>query len=79
MKSKLFVGAIVLILIALWMMRYGIIPVANGAYKIDRFTGSITFCQAEKQYEVSEPRIVYGSERLKRPHISAEEFLFQRR
>jgi len=54
MRTKIFIGLIVLIVICLWMMRYSITPVMNGAYKLNRFTGSMTFCSSFSEYEIEQ-------------------------
>jgi hypothetical protein len=56
MKTKLFIALIVLIVICLWMMRYSITSGVEGAYKLDRFTGKVTYI--DKIFEFNIRKII---------------------
>jgi hypothetical protein len=50
MKKEILIIFCVLASIILWMFRFSTVPVVNGAYKVNRFTGEIVFLQGPNQY-----------------------------
>jgi len=55
MKRIFYLACLLFVLVALWMARYTIFPVAGtrGAYKLDRFRGEVTILIGDSEYDVT--------------------------